>query len=200
MIAVIFELTPAPGRKQDYLDLAAGLSDAVRDFDGFISIERFQSISDPARFVFLDNSFASFPSVVAEGRRALVVQRTGWGKSAVYFLATRLLRDAGAGPTLLVSPLLSLMRDQVAAAELVPDRPSGRAADRRSLVHPQVPVGIRRVLGRRGREPRPVRRPPATTAPPPSTSPRSCSAPDAASTACTGPAAWARPDRSGAHP
>ena len=53
MIAVIFELTPAPGRKQDYLDLAAGLSDAVRDFDGFISIERFQSISDPARFVSL---------------------------------------------------------------------------------------------------------------------------------------------------
>jgi heme-degrading monooxygenase HmoA len=53
MIAVIFELEPAPGRKQDYLDLAAGLSEAVRDFDGFISIERFQSISDPARFVSL---------------------------------------------------------------------------------------------------------------------------------------------------
>jgi len=53
MIAVIFELTPAPGRKQDYLDLAAGLSEAVRDFDGFISIERFQSITDPARFVSL---------------------------------------------------------------------------------------------------------------------------------------------------
>lgn len=53
MIAVIFELEPAPGRKQDYLDLAAGLSEAVRDFDGFISIERFQSITDPARFVSL---------------------------------------------------------------------------------------------------------------------------------------------------
>ena len=53
MIAVIFELEPAPGRKQDYLDLAAGLADALRDFDGFISIERFQSISDPARFVSL---------------------------------------------------------------------------------------------------------------------------------------------------
>jgi heme-degrading monooxygenase HmoA len=53
MIAVIFELTPAPGRKQDYLDLAAGLADAVKDFDGFISIERFQSISDPERFVSL---------------------------------------------------------------------------------------------------------------------------------------------------
>lgn len=46
----------------------------------------------------------------------LVVQRTGWGKSAVYFVATSLLREAGAGPTLIVSPLLSLMRDQIAAA------------------------------------------------------------------------------------
>ncbi|GGI08637.1 DEAD/DEAH box helicase [Egicoccus halophilus] len=48
--------------------------------------------------------------------RALVVQRTGWGKSAVYFIATKLLRDEGAGPTLIVSPLLALMRDQLAAA------------------------------------------------------------------------------------
>jgi ATP-dependent DNA helicase RecQ len=48
--------------------------------------------------------------------RVLVVQRTGWGKSAVYFIATRLLRDRGAGPTLLVSPLLALMRNQVEMA------------------------------------------------------------------------------------
>jgi ATP-dependent DNA helicase RecQ len=53
---------------------------------------------------------------LVEGRRVLVVQRTGWGKSAVYWIATRLRRDAGAGPTLVVSPLLSLMRDQVEAA------------------------------------------------------------------------------------
>jgi ATP-dependent DNA helicase RecQ len=58
-------------------------------------------------------------AVVADRRRVLVVQRTGWGKSAVYFLATRLLRDAGAGPTFLISPLLALMRDQAAAAERV---------------------------------------------------------------------------------
>jgi len=45
-----------------------------------------------------------------------VVQRTGWGKSAVYFVATALLRERGTGPTLIVSPLLALMRDQVAAA------------------------------------------------------------------------------------
>jgi ATP-dependent DNA helicase RecQ len=55
-------------------------------------------------------------ALVDDRERVLVVQRTGWGKSAVYFIATRLLRDAGAGPTLLVSPLLALMRDQLAAA------------------------------------------------------------------------------------
>src|SRR5689334_18492636 len=56
-------------------------------------------------------------AVVGRRQRTLVVQRTGFGKSAVYFIATKLLRDAGAGPTLVVSPLLALMRDQVAAAE-----------------------------------------------------------------------------------
>ena len=55
---------------------------------------------------------------VVEGRsRLLVVQKTGWGKSFVYFIATKLLREAGAGPALLVSPLLALMRNQIAAAE-----------------------------------------------------------------------------------
>ena len=55
---------------------------------------------------------------VVEGRgRRLVVERTGWGKSFVYFIATMLLREAGRGPALLVSPLLSLMRNQIAAAE-----------------------------------------------------------------------------------
>jgi ATP-dependent DNA helicase RecQ len=56
-------------------------------------------------------------AVVTERRRVLLVQRTGWGKSAVYFIATRLLRDAGAGPTILVSPLLALMRNQIMMAE-----------------------------------------------------------------------------------
>ena len=51
-----------------------------------------------------------------ERKRVLVVQRTGWGKSAVYFIATRLLRDEGSGPTLLISPLLALMRNQIEAA------------------------------------------------------------------------------------
>ncbi len=51
--------------------------------------------------------------------RLLVVQRTGWGKSMVYFLATKILRDQGSGPTLLISPLLSLMRNQILAAERI---------------------------------------------------------------------------------
>jgi ATP-dependent DNA helicase RecQ len=56
-------------------------------------------------------------AVVDQRRRVLLVQRTGWGKSAVYFIATRLLRDTGAGPTILVSPLLALMRNQIQMAE-----------------------------------------------------------------------------------
>ncbi len=54
--------------------------------------------------------------LVEDRARVLCVQRTGWGKSAVYFVATALLREAGAGPTLIVSPLLALMRNQIEAA------------------------------------------------------------------------------------
>jgi ATP-dependent DNA helicase RecQ len=66
-----------------------------------------------------EDQAAAIAALVADRRRTLVVQRTGWGKSAVYFIATRLLRRQGAGPTLLVSPLLALMRDQIAAAERI---------------------------------------------------------------------------------
>ena len=58
-------------------------------------------------------------AVLHGGRRALVVQRTGWGKSIVYWIATRIRRDAGHGPTLIVSPLLSLMRNQITMAEKI---------------------------------------------------------------------------------
>ncbi|MCY7372971.1 MAG: DEAD/DEAH box helicase [Spirochaetaceae bacterium] len=63
-----------------------------------------------------DGQLEAVEALVDGGARVLVVQRTGWGKSAVYFLATALLRARGAGPTLIVSPLLALMRDQVEAA------------------------------------------------------------------------------------
>ncbi|WP_432545345.1 RecQ family ATP-dependent DNA helicase [Kineococcus sp. SYSU DK004] len=64
-----------------------------------------------------EDQWTAVEALVAHRRRALVVQRTGWGKSAVYFVATALLRARGAGPTVIVSPLLALMRNQVAAAE-----------------------------------------------------------------------------------
>ena len=63
-----------------------------------------------------DGQADAIEALVADRRRALVVQRTGWGKSAVYFIAAKLMRQAGRGPSLIISPLLALMRDQVAAA------------------------------------------------------------------------------------
>ena len=94
----------------------------------------------------------------------LLVQRTGWGKSAVYFIATRMLRDRGAGPTLLVSPLLALMRNQIEAAERMgvlaadayhitlpaPGGAGATRAGRRALEK----AGNRRVRGRPGVRPR----------------------------------------------
>lgn len=68
------------------------------------------------RAEFHEGQLEAIHALVDEQRRALVVQRTGWGKSAVYFIATLLLRRRGHGPSLLVSPLLALMRDQVSAA------------------------------------------------------------------------------------
>jgi len=65
---------------------------------------------------FRDGQLDAIEGLVQRRERVLVVQRTGWGKSAMYFVATALLRARGAGPTLLVSPLLALMRDQVGAA------------------------------------------------------------------------------------
>ncbi|MGY1438434.1 RecQ family ATP-dependent DNA helicase [Streptomyces reniochalinae] len=62
------------------------------------------------------DQWRAIEALVAEHQRALVVQRTGWGKSAVYFVATALLRKRGSGPTVIVSPLLALMRNQVEAA------------------------------------------------------------------------------------
>ncbi|MFN2318950.1 MAG: ATP-dependent DNA helicase RecQ, partial [Dermatophilaceae bacterium] len=65
---------------------------------------------------FRDGQDEAVLALVQDRARALVVQRTGWGKSAVYFVTTSLLRSQGAGPTVIISPLLALMRDQIAAA------------------------------------------------------------------------------------
>ena len=66
---------------------------------------------------FRDGQWEAIDALVNRRERLLLVQRTGWGKSAVYFVATRMLRDRGLGATLIVSPLLALMRNQVSAAE-----------------------------------------------------------------------------------
>ncbi|HEU0240808.1 MAG TPA: DEAD/DEAH box helicase, partial [Micromonosporaceae bacterium] len=62
------------------------------------------------------DQWRAIEALAVDRRRVLCVQRTGWGKSAVYFIATALLRAAGAGPTVIVSPLLALMRNQIDAA------------------------------------------------------------------------------------
>jgi ATP-dependent DNA helicase RecQ len=64
-----------------------------------------------------EDQWAAIEALVVEQSRVLVVQKTGWGKSAVYFVATALLRGLGAGPTVIISPLLALMRNQIEAAE-----------------------------------------------------------------------------------
>jgi ATP-dependent DNA helicase RecQ len=66
---------------------------------------------------FRPDQWEAIESLVAEEDRVLLVQRTGWGKSTVYFISTKLLREQGHGPTLIISPLLALMRNQIQDAE-----------------------------------------------------------------------------------
>lgn len=66
---------------------------------------------------FRDGQWEAISALVNKRRKLMVIQRTGWGKSSVYFISTRILRNQGAGPTLIVSPLLALMRNQIEAAQ-----------------------------------------------------------------------------------
>ena len=79
--------------------------------------ERLRTLTGDPAAEFRPDQLEAIGDLVVDRARVLCVERTGWGKSAVYFVATALLRDAGAGPTLIVSPLLALMRNQIAAAE-----------------------------------------------------------------------------------
>ncbi len=72
-----------------------------------------------SQYDFRPGQWEAIEAAAVQKRRVLIVQRTGWGKSLVYFLATRLLRDEGAGPSLLISPLLSLMRNQIEMADRI---------------------------------------------------------------------------------
>ncbi|WP_225739322.1 RecQ family ATP-dependent DNA helicase [Psychrobacter sp. FME13] len=67
--------------------------------------------------VFHHDQWESIDALVNKQKQLLVVQRTGWGKSAVYFISTKLRRGQGYGPTIIISPLLSLIRNQINAAE-----------------------------------------------------------------------------------
>jgi ATP-dependent DNA helicase RecQ len=80
------------------------------------ALARLRALTDDASAEFRDGQLEAIHDVAVDRARVLCVQRTGWGKSAVYFVATALLRNAGAGPTLIVSPLLALMRNQLVAA------------------------------------------------------------------------------------
>lgn len=86
----------------------------VGDFRGFAETLLRSSIGPEAQF--RPGQWEAVETLLGGGERLLVVQRTGWGKSLVYFLATKLMREAGAGPTLLISPLLALMRNQLQMA------------------------------------------------------------------------------------
>ena len=75
-----------------------------------------QALDDPHADL-RDGQWEAIDALVSQRRKLLVVQRTGWGKSLVYFISTRILRDRGIGPSIIISPLLALMRDQIAAAK-----------------------------------------------------------------------------------
>lgn len=80
MIAVIFEVVPAPGRRQQYLDLAAALKKELGEIDGFISVERFQSLADPDKMLSL--SFFRDEDAVKQWRNTAAhraTQRRGRG-------------------------------------------------------------------------------------------------------------------------
>lgn len=86
-------------------------------YDPKRALELLRIGSGNANAAFRDGQEDAIRHIVEGKGRLLVVQKTGWGKSFVYFIATKLMREAGNGPALLISPLLALMRNQIAAAE-----------------------------------------------------------------------------------
>jgi ATP-dependent DNA helicase RecQ len=100
-----------------------------------------EALNDP-KAAFRAGQREALEQLFSPQKKLIVVQRTGWGKSAVYFLATRLLRSQGRGPTLIVSPLLALMRDQVLAAERFGLR-AERWDSSNESEHPTIQAGLR---------------------------------------------------------
>ncbi|NBC29402.1 MAG: RecQ family ATP-dependent DNA helicase, partial [Spirochaetes bacterium] len=87
--------------------------------DRSYGLQLLQAAVGNERAEFREGQWDAIEALVRDRSRVVLLQRTGWGKSYVYFIATRMLRDSGSGPTLLISPLLALMRDQLAAASRI---------------------------------------------------------------------------------
>jgi ATP-dependent DNA helicase RecQ len=92
----------------------APMTNGTTERDHALALLR-RALNNP-RIDFRDGQWEAIDTLVNDRARLLIVERTGWGKSSVYFIATRILRDRGQGPTLIVSPLLALMRNQIEAA------------------------------------------------------------------------------------
>src|SRR3984957_6928103 len=109
-----------PGREREVFRPACddrGVTTTAQEAFAATALERLRTLTGDDHSRFRPGQLEAIQDVVADRARVLCVQRTGWGKSAVYFVATAQLREAGAGPTLIVSPLLALMRNQIAAAQ-----------------------------------------------------------------------------------
>jgi ATP-dependent DNA helicase RecQ len=90
------------------------MSDRVIEQSQALELLR-RALANPAA-EFREGQWEAISALVNDREKLLLVERTGWGKSSVYFIATRILRDRGMGPTLIVSPLLALMRNQIEGA------------------------------------------------------------------------------------
>src|SRR5690625_4412469 len=75
-----------------------------------------RSLNNPTA-TFRDGQWEAIYRLTRKKERLLVVKRTGWGKSSIYFISSKILRDRGMGPTIIISPLLALMRNQIEAAK-----------------------------------------------------------------------------------
>lgn len=98
-------------------DLHTPTSSAPADTEFYQEVHERLALLTGHQGDFRPGQFEAISALVQQRRRVLVVQKTGWGKSAVYFLAAHLLRQRGRGVSLIVSPLIALMRDQIAAAQ-----------------------------------------------------------------------------------
>ena len=81
------------------------------------ALAHLRHLTNNPKVAFQDGQWEAIDALVNGRKKVLVVQRTGWGKSAVYFIATKLLRETGSGPTLIISPLVALMRNQASAGQ-----------------------------------------------------------------------------------